>query len=148
MSDDAPRQLKLPKFEARPVKKITVKVTNAGDGLSEALKFEPRPLRIGEEVDILIRGRVTAINHKNTADEDEDVEIERVQTIKAAEVAFVDREDAEPLLKAANERMHEHRLNESLAQDAERGQARMDAQDDDPTKPKPEWGPGSDNPDA
>lgn len=140
-------QLRLPSFERKPVKKITVKVTNAGDGLSEALRFEPRPLRIGEEVDILIRGRVVAINHKNTADEGDDVEIERVQTIKAAEVAFVDREDAEPLLKAANERMHEHRLNESLAADAERGQERLDTEDGDPLKPKPEWGPGSGNDD-
>lgn len=141
-------QLRLPSFERKPVKKITVRVTNAGDGLSEALRFEPRPLRIGEEVDILIRGKVTAINHKNTADDGDDVEIERVQTVKASEVAFVDREDAEPLLKTANERLHEHRLNESLREDAEKGQARMDADDDDPTKPKPEWGPGSDNADA
>ena len=39
----------LPEFEGRAVVRSAVKITRAGDGLSEALKLEPTALHHGDE---------------------------------------------------------------------------------------------------
>jgi hypothetical protein len=99
-------QQALPFFERRKPRKAVVRITNAGDGLSEPLKYAPVALRYGEEVFFVLRGVVTQVNHKGDGEDDFD----RVHTVKTTEVALIDLSDAEPLLKAAADRLHEHRL--------------------------------------
>lgn len=45
-------------FDGRDVRRTTISITNAGDGLSQALKIEPRELHIGEKVFVVLECEV------------------------------------------------------------------------------------------
>lgn len=88
----------LPRFEGLPVSQAAVRITRAGDGLSEALKIAPKALELGDEVYYVLRGVVRQINHK---EKDEGDPIIRVHTVEAVAITEVDPELAERLLDAA-----------------------------------------------
>lgn len=88
---------KLPPFEGEEVVKAAVRITNAGDGLSEALKVAPKALEMHEEVFYVLRGEVTQINHKT----DKDELLTRLHTIKAAEITEIDGKVASKMLQQA-----------------------------------------------
>jgi hypothetical protein len=87
----------LPQFEGEEVAKAAVRITNAGDGLSEALKVQPKALNMHDEVYYILRGEVSQVNHKT----DKDDLLTRLHTIKASEITEVDPELAQKLLTEA-----------------------------------------------
>lgn len=91
---------KLPKFEGREVRTATVKITRAGDGLSEALSIEPEALHHKERVFFVMEGSVEQINHKPINKDDEQQGLTRIHTIEAKSIAKVDEADVRELLDA------------------------------------------------
>lgn len=146
----------LGKFERRPVRKSSIKITKAGDGLSEALKFDPVALHVDDEVFFVLKGVVSKVQFGKIEKDDDD--LARVHTVDTIEITAVDAADVKSLLDEAAKRLHERRLAESLADgtgsmlegDGEGGAqiaAGLSAVPDpeepgDMPKP-PEWGPGS-----
>lgn len=88
----------LPDFEGQEVRQASVRITNAGDGLSEALKVAPIALHHGQEVHYVLRGRVADVNHRQ---KDEDDPLVRVHTVKATAITPIAPELAEKLLGEA-----------------------------------------------
>lgn len=97
MTTTAPR---LPAFESNAVSAARVRITRAGDGLSEALKIEPRAIQLGERVYYVLEGECVQINHV-----EKDDLITRVHTIAADSIAEVDDETATKMLRAAAEEL-------------------------------------------
>jgi len=93
----------LPKFEGRAVVRSAVKITRAGDGLSEALKLEPSALHHGDEVFFVLRGSVTQVNHRPASREEDD--LVRVHTVEAQEIAMVGHAQVDELLASERERV-------------------------------------------
>lgn len=93
----------LPNFEGRAVVRSAVKITRAGDGLSEALKLEPSALHHGDEVFFVLRGSVTQVNHRPTSREEDD--LVRVHTVEAQEIAMVGQAQVDELLAAERDRV-------------------------------------------
>lgn len=92
----------LPEFEGQEVRQASVRITNAGDGLSEALKISPVALHHGEEVYYVLRGRVADVNHRQ---KDEDDPLTRVHTVKATAITPIAADFAEKLLAEAAEQL-------------------------------------------
>lgn len=105
---------KLAPFEGRPVVRSSVRITKAGDGLSDALKFAPVALHHDDEVFFVLKGVVSQVNHK-PEDRDSD-ELVRVQTVEAVEIAMVDEADVTELLASAAERVRRSK-EEALKED-------------------------------
>lgn len=51
----------LHKFEGREVIGAKVKITNAGDGLSQAMEIAPDELKLGQKVYVVLEGEVSKI---------------------------------------------------------------------------------------
>lgn len=92
---------KLPVFEGEEVAKAAVRITNAGDGLSEALKVSPKALNMHDEVYYVLRGTCTQVNHKT----DKDDLLTRLHTIKAEQITEIDASVAEKMLQSAAEEL-------------------------------------------
>lgn len=100
---------KLPKFEGREVRSATVKITKAGDGLSEALKIDPEALRHKERVFFVMEGSVEHINHKPASHDEDDDGLVRIHTVEAVKIARVDEADVRALLDAQEAKIREAR---------------------------------------
>jgi hypothetical protein len=100
-----PAAAKLPPFETNDVVGTRVKITGAGDGLSEALKVAPRALQHGEEVTYLLRGVVKEIDFP----QDKEGDVWRVHTVKTSSIIQVDEDTANELLQAAAEELQRRR---------------------------------------
>lgn len=116
----------LPKFGRKHVRKAGLKVRKTGDGLSEMLRFAPVALFQGDEVNLVVRGVVIDVQHpsedrKNPVDSD----VIRVHIVDATEVALVQHDDIEPLLKAADEVLAEFRRKEALEEEQAAGITRL-----------------------
>jgi hypothetical protein len=106
----------LPLFEDQPVDRATVRITRAGDGLSEALKIRPKALHIGDECYYLLRGTVTQVTHR-----EKDDEITRLHTVEAQQITEVDGKTATKMLAAAARQLDQDRQidgQEELPDDA------------------------------
>jgi hypothetical protein len=112
----------LPDFEGLPVRRSTIKITKAGDGLSEALKIAPKPFHHGDEVYFVLRGLVTQVNHTPVSPADTD--LIRTHTLVCQDITEVDAEDVDAFLDQANERL-------KLAREEEAGIQRI-GYDEDP----------------
>lgn len=107
-------------FEDEPVQSVAVRITGAGDGLSEALKITPKALHLGDEVAFVLRGTVTQINHRQQGD---DEPIVRVHTVKAGRITEVELDMADKILTAAAK-------NLARAKAEREGQMEMEADED------------------
>ena len=87
----------LSKFEGRDVLQSTIKVTNAGDGLSEALAIEPVEMHLGEKRYLLIEAEVSKVNYEELKDTGT---LRRVHTLRAGVATLVDEEFAADMLDA------------------------------------------------
>lgn len=85
----------LSSYEGRDVVQATIKVTNAGDGLSEAMSIEPIEMRHGETRYLLIEAVVTRVQYDELKDTDV---LRRVHTLKAGTATLVDPEFAVELI--------------------------------------------------
>lgn len=75
-------------FDGRAVIRTQIAVTNAGDGLSNALKIEPREFRHGEVVYVVLECEVSKVGFVPVAADVE--ELSRVHTFKAQGATIVD----------------------------------------------------------
>ena len=107
-------QLAIPAFEGTPVTKSAVKITKAGDGLSEALVVEPKALHMGDEVSYVVRGMVSQITHKTVQGK-----ITRVHTVETTAIAELPENIADGLIEQAAERL-------SRLRDEKSGQTRLE----------------------
>lgn len=111
-----------PTFEGRDVVGMKVAITNAGDGLSDAMLVAPVELHIGDKVFVVLEGEVTKVNYVKLRDTDV---LNRVQTIRAGVATLVD----EGLVKKV---LDEQRL----AIERAKGIERLDFEGDQETEPK------------
>lgn len=107
----------LRKFEGRDTTGASIKITNAGDGLSQAMEIEAIELRLGDKVYVVLETEVSAISLRPSK---EGKGVIRVQTLKAGVATIV----AEELVKDVLE-------EQRLAIEAAQGVARLDFDDPD-----------------
>lgn len=74
-------------FEGADVLQATIKVTNAGDGLSQAMHVEPEEFRLGDTVYLVIEATVSRVNYEEIKDTEA---LKRVHTLKAGTATMVD----------------------------------------------------------
>ena len=86
-------------FDGLPVVSTAVKVTNAGDGLSTAMKIEPEAFTIGQTVVLVIETVVTRVSHEPVSKDAPDV-LKRVHVLRAGTVAVVERSEVDDILNA------------------------------------------------
>lgn len=101
----------LPDFEGQPVIGAALRITNAGDGLSEALELGPKTWHHRDEIYLVLKATVTQVNHK-AADKDGEKLI-RVHTASAVGVTEVQAADIEGFLEAAEDRLRKARDEKS-----------------------------------
>lgn len=117
----------LPTFEGQDVADAAVKITNAGDGLSEALRVQPKALHMDDVVYYVLRGTVTQVNHRS----DKDGDLTRVHTVKADAITEVDEDTATKMLAASADALAKARaeLDGQLMLDEENAAAEREAAD-------------------
>lgn len=87
----------LHEFEGRTIDRCTVKITGAGDGLSEALAIKKEEIELDEDRYFVLRarcGRVSIETDKNEV-------TARVHTMKTSEITMVEEDIAKRFLQAA-----------------------------------------------
>lgn len=97
---------KLTKFEGRDVHSTTVSITNAGDGLSKAMKVEPTELHHEQTVHVVLECVVSKIRYDQVDDTDG---LQRVHVLKAGRATIIDA----ALVKAALDEQ-ETKIDEAL----------------------------------
>lgn len=103
-------------YEGRDVLQTTIQITNAGDGLSEALQVDPRVMHHGEKVYLVLECDVAKVSYPPIKDTDC---LQRMHTLKAGRATFV---EADLVMNTLNQ---QHvRITEAL--DARRGQGALD----------------------
>lgn len=89
----------LPDFEGTEVTRAAVKITNAGDGLSDALSVQPKALHLDDEIFYVLRGTCTKVGHEP----DKHDALVRVHVVKASEITEIDGDLAQKLLAESAE---------------------------------------------
>jgi hypothetical protein len=124
----------LPDFEGRAVTAARLRIIGAGDGLSEALSIQPKPWHMDDEVSLVVRVKVSQVNHRPEKEGDED--LVRFHTAKVVGITEVAAEDVESYLADAKERIR-------VAKDAAAGQEQLPMeQPKAKRKPVADPGPG------
>lgn len=124
----APRD-HLGEFEGRDILRTTVAITQAGDGLSEALAVAPSAHGIGDTVYVLMACTVADVRFLPADKDDPDMGLVRRHTLRAGTATLVDRETAQPLIVDQRRRIDEARGTPQLPIAGE-------------TAPQPEWEDG------
>lgn len=91
-------------FENRDVLRSTVAVTNAGDGLSEAMKFDPIELHHGDTCYLVLECEVTKVRFDPIKDTNA---LSRVHVLRAGTATLVDGELVAKHLDEQKERIAE-----------------------------------------
>lgn len=120
---EAPTVGTLSPFDGRPVLRSTIQVTKAGDGLSEALKVDPKELHHDEEVYVVLKCRVSRVLFKPLEKDSE--YLIRVHTLEAGDATLVDAELVGPLVAEQAERIYAAKEAERLAREKEQGVQRI-----------------------
>jgi hypothetical protein len=81
-------------FDGREVERMTVKVTNTGDGLSQAMTIDPRPFHIGDEVYVLMQTEVAGVSFKPLHADYPLGPLVCIPTLRAGTATIVDRKFA------------------------------------------------------
>lgn len=90
-------------FDGRDVVRSTIKITNAGDGLSEAMAVDPTEYHHGQEVTIVMRGVVSRVGFDPVGDvDDEEGALVRVHSIKAGTAVILDEAGEKKVAGALN----------------------------------------------
>ncbi len=77
----------LPPFEGQDVLSTTIAITNAGDGLSAAMKVDPKEMHLGDTVHIIIEAEVAKVRHEPIKDTEG---LQRVHVLKAGRATMID----------------------------------------------------------
>ena len=105
----------LPAFEGVDVHKAKLRITGAGDGLSEALALQPKAYHAGETMCLVLRAKVSQINH--VAEKDSNALI-RVHTAVVESITEVEEAAIRDYLDGAAENLR-------LARDKAKGQEQL-----------------------
>lgn len=101
----------LHKFEGREVIGTKVKITGAGDGLSQALAIDPEELSLGETVYVVLECVVDKVIHERVKDTEA---LTRVQSLKAGTATLVDKSLVDEKLEAQRVKIERARGVERL----------------------------------
>lgn len=96
-------------FDGREVGGTSIKVTNAGDGLSEALKVDPTEFHLGDIVYVVLQTEVVRVEHKSIEDGDETGPLERAHVLRAGAATIVDSDVVAEQLKVQAARIRKAR---------------------------------------
>lgn len=77
-------------FEGKPVRRSTISITNAGDGLSEAMKVEPVEHHQGDRVYVVLECEVAKVGFAPIDKDDPAGDQARVHTFRAGTATIVD----------------------------------------------------------
>ena len=93
-------------FEARPITETRIKVTNAGDGLSQAVQVDPQVLHHGETVHVVLECEVDKVTLEPIKDE---FGLVRVHVLKAGAATIVPADLVADLLADQQDRIRRAR---------------------------------------
>lgn len=127
----------LGQFDERDVRSTTIAITNAGDGLSKAMKVDPMLMHLGEKVYVVLECEVAKVRfdpiEKNGAD------LQRVHVLRAGNATIVDGKLVKRELEDQIARIEKARDEETGAQRLGLGFDPLDpdgkGDDDDAAKP-------------
>lgn len=91
-------------FEAQRVARTKVAVTNAGDGLSEAMAVDPVELHIGDEVYIVLAATVSKVRFEEIKDS---TALARIHVLRAGTASLVDESIVADYLAKQRSRIEE-----------------------------------------
>jgi hypothetical protein len=112
----------------------TIKLTNAGDGLSDSMRVEPCWLKTGDEVFVIVKAHVSQVTGKPWVGKGGETGLERIVTLKAEAAGLAAEDLVGPVIAEMQVRLRELR-------DAEAGQGSLaDRMGDNVTPVKPEEG--------
>lgn len=125
-------------FEGKSVHSSTIKVTNAGDGLSKAMAVEPHEFHQGDKVYLVIEGEVARVSFDPVSKDLLSGPQVRVHTVKAGTATLVDHGLVAKVLdeQKAKNVAEEKRLK--LEAEKLKGTQRLVGSDGDDSKPNPE----------
>lgn len=103
-------------FDGRDVRRTTIAITGAGDGLSEALALDPQQLHIGDRVFVVVEAKVRDVRFKPIKDTED---LQREHVAVAAVATLVD----EPVVREVLDQQIVRLLDAKKARD---GQERFD----------------------
>lgn len=100
---------KMKRFEGHEVREAKIKVTNAGDGLSKAMKVEPAELPIGRIVYVVLECRVGRVSFDPILDSDGEPtkDLSRTQSLRAGTATIVDYDTVKEALEEQRRRNDE-----------------------------------------
>lgn len=81
---------RLQPFDGRDVLRTSIAITRAGDGLSEALRIDPREFHHGEVVHVVLECVVTKVDFRPIDPKDPDGPLVRSHTLSAGTATVVD----------------------------------------------------------
>lgn len=108
-------------FDGKDVLRTAISVTNAGDGLSEAMKVDPTLLHLDEKVYVVLECQVAKVRFDPIKDTDA---VSRVHVLRAGTATMVDGDLVQKQLQEQAERIQ-------LAKEAEAGIQRLPQYDGD-----------------
>lgn len=95
-----------PTFEGADVLRVQVAVTNAGDGLSDALAVDPQPLPLGATVHVVLECVVQQVKFVPAVDRQHPEDgLARVHVLRAGRATILPAEDVKVALDAQAERI-------------------------------------------
>lgn len=106
----------LGEFDGRDVLGTSIQVTNAGDGLSDAMKIDPQVMHIGDRVFVVLECEVAKVRYDPIRDTDA---LTRVQILRAGTATIVDG-------KMVSDAIEQQRDKIERAKDQLTGQTRME----------------------
>lgn len=113
-------------FEGKAVLRSTIAITNAGDGLSNAMKVEPVEFHQGETVYVVLECEVASVGFKPIDKDDPGGPQARVHTFRAGTATIVDGAIVKEQVAEQAERIR-------IAKEQAQGIQRLPLGDDEPT---------------
>lgn len=94
--------IELQPFDGRDVRKTTISVTNAGDGLSKSLKIDPKEMHMGETVFVVLECEVAKVRFVPIGDGED---LAREHILRAGTGTLVDKDLVELVIDEARARI-------------------------------------------
>jgi len=104
----------LGQFDGREIVTASIKVTRAGDGLSQAMTVEPKEYHIGDIITVVLECEVATVNFKPINDTDV---LARVHTLRAGIATIVENAFAKSVLDAQRKKNDEAKGIQALPLD-------------------------------
>jgi hypothetical protein len=115
---------KLSKFDGKDVVRTTISVSNAGDGLSEALAIDPQEFHHGDEVFVVIHGEIDLVSHRPL--KDAPTLLIREHRLKAGTSTIVDGALVADVLAAQREKIAEAKAKAETEARRAKGEYNLD----------------------